>query len=271
MIVLSMVLPFSHWILAGLLAAMIVAIAFKLRSLSLSGAVAAVLLGTVIVGTGGWWCGVILVAFFFSSSLLSRSSPNRQARGSRRDWVQVLANGWGLLFGCALFAITGWQPWLGFGIGAIAAATADTWSSELGRRNPSPPRLITTGKVVEPGRSGAISLYGTVASILGAAFIALLGASFGLSNPLTEVEGSTSLFLGITIAGISGSVVDSLLGATFQEQRWCELCNKATEQNPHHCGSETRYLRGVSGFNNDVVNTLCVLAGALIGMVWSIL
>lgn len=265
-----MIQPLPHWILAAILASIVVYVAFHLQKLSRSGAVTAIVLGTVIVGAGGWWPGIILVVFFTSSSLLSRSD-HHQARGSRRDWVQVISNGWGLLLGCVLYAVSDWTPWLLFGIGAVAAATADTWSSELGRRNPSPPRLITNGRVVPAGTSGAITLSGSLAALAGAALIAGVAALAIASGSLTLESDATAVWAGITTAGIGGAMLDSLLGATIQEQRWCNSCNMPTEANPHRCGSETLHTTGIAGFNNDVVNMSCVLTGALIGLISGIL
>ena len=268
-----MLQPFSQWILAAILATTVVAVAHRMQRLSPSGAVSAALLGTIIVGTGGWLPGVVLVSFFVSSSLLSASSDSThtQARGSRRDWIQVLANGWGMLLGCLLFAITGWTPWLLFGVGAVAAATADTWSSELGRKSSSPPRLITTGKIVAPGTSGAISLYGSLAAVGGAAMIALI-AAVAIWLRLFDLDTApTRVLIAITLAGVGGAMLDSVLGATVQEQRWCDSCGKATEANPHRCGAATRQIDGLTGFSNDVVNIICVLTGALIGLVSGIL
>ena len=259
-----------QWISAAALAATVVAAAYRLRRLSLSGAVAAMILGTMIVGTGGWWPGIILVAFFVTSSLLSRSDTN-QARGAMRDWVQVLANGWGMLLGCLLYAATNWEPWLLFGFGAIAAASADTWSSELGRRSTSPPRLVTSGKIVTAGTSGAVSVVGTMASVAGAALVGIIAYIAMASGTLHLNRHAFVVLLGVTLAGMAGGFVDSLLGATVQERRWCDLCNKATEANPHRCGAQTRQVGGIARFNNDVVNMICVLTGALVALVSGIL
>lgn len=254
--------PSSTWIIATLLALLIVALAWRMRALNASGAIAAVLLGTVVVGSGGWWPGIILVTFFVTSSLLSRIGRDTdQARGSRRDWVQVLANGWPILIGSIVYAVTGNDIWLLFGVGGIAAATADTWSSELGKLSTSPPRLIMNGECVPPGTSGAISLVGTLASIAGAMLIgALAGFAYGIGT-----------FIGITIAGIVGGLVDSLLGATVQERRYCDTCDKPTEANPHRCGNPTRFVGGIRFINNDVVNMACVFSGAIIGTLSGIL
>lgn len=264
-----MTLPFNQWIAALLLAIAIGGIAFRLRALAPSGAIAATLLGAIVVGTGGWWMGTILVAFFATSSLLSKLSlatSLRQARGDRRDWIQVAANGWGILSGCLAYALTGWTPWLLFGVGAIAAATADTWSSEIGRTSPTPPRLVTNWHTVPRGTSGAVSGRGLLASLLGALFIAILAGLGGIGSSSAPVA-----IIGVSLAGFAGGLLDSLLGATIQEQRWCDSCRVRTEQNPHGCGTTTRHIAGIRGFNNDVVNMLCVLGGALIGLVSGIL
>lgn len=266
----GMIQSAEQWILAAVLAGIVVAIALALRKLSRSGAAAALLLGTLVVGCGGWWPGIILVVFFATSSFISNNGGT-QARGSRRDWVQVFANGWALLLGCVLFAVTGWQPWLLFGMGALAAANADTWSSELGRLSASPPRLITTGKIVPPGTSGAITKRGSTAAIAGAFLIAMLAAFAVATGSVATDSNPLAVLIGITLGGISGGMLDSLLGATIQEQRWCDNCERTTEANPHHCGTVTRHINGIAGFNNDVVNMLCVLSGALIGLVSGIL
>lgn len=268
-----MIQAHTHWFLAAALAILISAAARHLRALSTSGFVAASLLGTTVVIAGGWWPGVILVVFFASSSLVSR--PYRvdyaQVRGSRRNWIQVLANGWGLLIGCVLFATTSWVPWLLFGIGSICAATADTWSSEVGRTSHTPPRLITNLRVVQPGQSGAISARGTIAAILGAMLIASVTWVGVFTGALPIQMPGFLIISGLLLAGVVGGLVDSFLGATLQEQRYCDACQLLTESNPHRCGTATTHVTGITGFNNDIVNALCVLSGALLGLLSGIL
>jgi len=88
-------------VLLGLiLAVMISLLAYFAGALSVSGAVAAAVLGAVVFGLGGIPWAIVLLAFFISSSGLSRLSGKRKtalnekySKSSRRDAAQVLANG----------------------------------------------------------------------------------------------------------------------------------------------------------------------------------
>ncbi|MCJ7623528.1 MAG: DUF92 domain-containing protein, partial [Anaerolineaceae bacterium] len=249
-------------ILIGFLTALLISIAARrAKALSHSGAVAAAILGTVIFGLGGTGWAATLLGFFISSSALSRllsgektSLNEKFSKDSTRDASQVFANGGiaGLMvLAQLLFPETDW-PWIGF-TGALAAANADTWSTELGVLSTKSPRLITTGKSVERGTSGGITLTGTLASLGGGLLIALL---LGV----------------ISLAGLTGSLVDSLLGATVQAIYLCPVCAKETEHHPTHtCGSETILKRGWSWLNNDLVNTFCTLSGACAGILLRLL
>jgi uncharacterized membrane protein len=71
----------------------------------------------------------------------------------------------------------------------------------------------------------------------------------------------------ITLAGLIGSLADSLLGATIQAIYRCPSCNKETERYPvHTCGSQTQLVRGYSWLDNDWVNTACALVGGVLGL-----
>jgi uncharacterized protein (TIGR00297 family) len=244
---------------AGTLAAAIVAAAAKRGgALSTSGAVAAALIGGAVVGGQGIRGGAALVAFFASSSLLGRVPHSRevaeQHRGNERDAVQVLANG-GVAALLALAAGKNCQnPALhaAYG-GAVATAAADTWATEIGSRWGGTPRSITSFRPVAPGASGGVTPAGLAA---GAAFIA---AVLGL-RPTRNPE---SLGVAIAVGGVAGTLADSLLGATIQEVRWCEVCRQETEALVHRCGALTRPLRGRPWCNNDTVNALATTVGAL--------
>jgi uncharacterized membrane protein len=137
-------------------------------------------------------------------------------------------------------------------VGALAAATADTWATEIGTLFGGTPRAPLTLRPVPPGTSGGMSAAGTAAMIAGALFIALAARALALTDALAVV----------TLAGCVGAMVDTLLGATLQERRWCDACGRATECRRHHCGADTRLAGGLTVMDNDAVNVLATLTGA---------
>jgi uncharacterized protein (TIGR00297 family) len=99
-------------------------------------------------------------------------------------------------------------------LAALAEATADTISSEIGQGIASPAFLITNLRRVPAGTDGAVSLAGTFAGVLGAAIVILAG----LPRPFW---GMTPLFFfAIFFAAIAGLFFDSLLGATLERRGW---------------------------------------------------
>lgn len=260
-------------LLGGTAAAVAVALlAYRRRSLAPSGAIAAVPVGATVVWGLGWWAGFVLVLFFVSSSALSRLQAPRPAadtiavRGSRRDAVQVLANGGVPALAALLAALApeAAQPLLFAAFaGSVAAATADTWATELGRFSPGPPRLVVGGRLVPPGTSGGVTLVGTGAALAGAALIAA-ATTAGVAADWA-VGSWRAAFLGTAVAGAVGSLLDSVLGATVQAAYRCPVCAEPTEHRRHRCGSPTRLVRGHAAVTNDAVNAAAVATGALLG------
>lgn len=249
--------------------------AWRMNGLSISGAWAAAIMGTVIFGLGGVSWALVTLTFFISSTLLSRMFTRRKnnlgekfAKGSRRDWGQVLANGglgMILVMVQAAFPTQTW-PWMAF-IGAMATVNADTWATEIGVLSRSAPRLATTGKVVERGTSGGVTVLGIAATIAGGALVGLVASV--LSH---EVEYQLGLAVG-ALAGLAGSLLDSVLGARFQAIYYCPKDNTETEQHPlHRCGTPTSLIRGWRWLNNDMVNFISSVFGAVVAMsIWQLL
>ena len=254
--------------LIGFILALIIAyLAYRVHSLNQSGALAATIVGTIVFGIGGWQWAVLLLTFFITSSALSRLFKKRKhgldekfSKGHERDAGQVFGNG-GLATAFVLVhflypeSIIGW---VGFAA-ALAAVNADTWATELGVLNPTPPIMITDiRKRVEKGTSGGISIFGTFASLLGAAIIAL---------PASFFTGNWSLLPIITLAGLFGSLFDSLLGATVQAMYYCPTDKKETEKHPlHTCGTQTVHIRGWKWLDNDWVNFACGAFGVIVAL-----
>jgi uncharacterized protein (TIGR00297 family) len=255
----------------GFICAVIIAfVAYRAKSLSRSGAWAALAEGTIIFGLGGWPWAALLLAFFVSSSALTRAFAKRKAtlnekfdKGGQRDLGQVLANGGvaSIFAGLHLFFPHAAWTWMAFAA-SLAAVNADTWATELGVLNPSRPRLITNWKPVERGTSGGISVFGTLAATGGAALIAILAGLVRPSGAFWTVTGVAIL------GGLLGSLFDSLLGATVQAIYRCPQCDKETEKHPlHTCGTQTVQVRGWKWLNNDMVNVGCAVVGAVVGVV----
>jgi len=114
-------------------------------------------------------------------------------------------------------------------LAAMAEATADTVSSELGQVLGGQPRLITTFRRVSPGTDGGITIIGTLLGCLAALIVVLIGASV---LALPRLDAAIAL-----AAAIAGLFIDSYLGAVPERAGW---------------------------LNNDAVNALSTLAAALI-------
>jgi len=259
-------------IVFGFILAIIVAtLAYRAHSLSRSGAVAASFVGTIIFGVGGWQWAILLLTFFITSSGLSRAFKQRKqdlnekfSKGHERDAGQVFGNGGVATLFVMIHALypESMVGWVGFAA-SLAAVNADTWATELGVLNPTPPRMITDlKKRVEKGTSGGISLWGTVASLLGSSVIALLAVLLSPTGILT-----TAHWFLITFAGLAGSLFDSFLGATVQAMYFCPTDKKETEKHPlHTCGMETIHIRGWKWLDNDWVNFACGAFGVMIAL-----
>lgn len=168
---------------------------------------------------GGGYTGITLLTLFFvlSSWATGRGLNKKQALGFAeankgcRTAGQVFANG-------GLAAITGALAWHFpssahilqlMMAGSLAAATADTISSELGTVLGRRFYNVVTFKKDKRGFDGVISLEGTLAGAGGCVMIALV---YGIS------QGWSKELIWIIIAGITGNFIDSLLGATLERK-----------------------------------------------------
>lgn len=246
-------------------------LAYQRHSLSQSGIIGAVLTGTLTVMAGWAWAAGLL-AFFLSSSLLSKLGESRKAtaraqfsRGEQRDFWQVMANGAVAALIALLYLVTD-EPklWVLY-LGALAAVNADTWATEIGTLSRQAPRSFLTLKPVQRGISGGVTVVGTLGSLGGAFFIALVGVVLGENR--TD-WGEPALLGVVTLAGFAGSLVDSLLGATVQAMYWCADKETFTEKNVCASGQPAELRRGVRWINNDVVNLCAGVVG--IGVVISL-
>lgn len=227
---------------------------YRENSLTFSGAVFAFIVGLSIylgLGVGGL---LLLGIFFVSSSFWSKYKSNMKtkteeklAKGTRRDGRQVLANGCMASILSIFFYFTKNPIWIfGFAV-AIASSNSDTWASEIGVLSRENPISIRNMKRIEKGTSGAVSILGSVAGFLGSFLIGFF--SFFIFHL------DFALCMAITFWGFAGNLIDTLLGAFFQQLYVCDICGIETEKKIH-CHRPTMKLKGFTRFDNDMVNFL---------------
>ncbi len=221
----------ARWWIGTILSLAVALGAWRVGALTRSGATAAAVVGILVVAFGGWPMAALLVLFFVTSSAWTRWHAPQKSHPEHshgRSAVQVWANGT-IAAGLAVWSGLVPAPWIGTAFAAaIAAATADTWATELGLLSSRPPRMITSGRLVAPGQSGGVTVLGTLGGIVGAAVIGV-AAVWGLRVP----------FVPVWVGGSLAMAIDSVLGATIEGRaRWLD---------------------------NNAVNFLTTAAGALVG------
>ncbi|KAJ8640597.1 hypothetical protein MRB53_017291 [Persea americana] len=115
----------------------------------------------------------------------------------------------------------------GIATALYACCNGDTWSSELGMLSDAQPRLITTFKPVRKGTNGGVTTTGLVAA---------------------------------AAAGLCGSLIDSVLGATVQFSGFCTIRNKVVGKP----GPTVRRISGMSILDNNGVNLVSVCLTTLL-------
>uniref|UniRef100_A0A0D6R8Q3 DUF92 domain-containing protein n=1 Tax=Araucaria cunninghamii TaxID=56994 RepID=A0A0D6R8Q3_ARACU len=264
------------------LASLIAAWAVRRKSLSLSGGFA----GFIVMAAtlmASYRFGALLLVFFFTSSKLTKLGAEKKRErdvdfkeGGQRDWLQVLMNSsiaTALALGVAY--LTGWNDrcldaekaslvtgLIGGILGHYACCNGDTWSSEVGILSSSQPRLITTLKHVPPGTNGAVTIAGLLAAAAGGAMVGLTFVLTGLLT--TRCEGRLALkqllaFPIATFAGLFGSVVDSVLGATVQYSGYCAVRKKVVGRP----GPTVKRISGQNILSNNGVNFVAILLTTL--------
>jgi uncharacterized protein (TIGR00297 family) len=201
----------------------------------------------------------VLFAFFLPSVALTRLGARRKAslvdidKRKARDARQVLANGGAAAAAAIAYAFTHSPVAAAAFAGAFAAAAADTFGTELGTLAGAAPRSIVSLRPVARGLSGGVTVPGTIAEIAGAFVVALCAWPLGVAA-----------WWIVAIGGVAGAIADSVAGATVQALRYCSRCERYCEIDPHVCGSSAPIVRGLRAIDNDAVNAIATIAGALI-------
>jgi uncharacterized protein (TIGR00297 family) len=181
------------------------------RGVNWSGALAGWAVAFVLAASG-WRLFVILLLVFAVTLAATRTGKRRKQElrtaesPTGRTAAQVMAN-----LGVAMLAVTFTFPcFVVLALAALAEAAADTSSSEIGMAFPGRTVLLTTGKRVESGIDGGISLVGSTAAVGAALMIAVPALALQLVNPLQVLI--------VVVAGVAGMLFDSFLGAVFERK-----------------------------------------------------
>lgn len=178
-------------------------ISSRKKLLNNNGIIFADIVGLLIFFGGGSIAFLVLVVFYIAAILATLLSKMGGKKHEQRTSSNILANSAAAIV--ALFL----GQFIAF-FGAISAALSDTVSSEVGMLSKTKPVLITNLKQVDHGTDGGITLLGTAAGFIAALLIGII--YFLTVNP------SITTLLIITLAGLFGSIIDSLLGAIFERK-----------------------------------------------------
>lgn len=242
-----------NYIVPIILTPLIIVFSLKKNALTVSGVLAAILLDVVVsvcLKNKGF---ILLLAFFAIGVLVdkvkkryNKAEQNIEKRGSKRDAVQVFANGLVPMFCAIIYFVTTDKIFAICYVAALAEALADTASSGIGvfsKFTFDPFRM----KKCEKGISGGMSILGTVASLLGAIIIAIIALAMKFI--------SFSEALMVVLAGFLGAFFDSFIGSILQVKYKCMICGKITERE-EHCSTPSLPYSGIKFITNDTVN-LC--------------
>lgn len=261
----------------------------KKKSLDLTGAIAAVIVGFILTLSNLCFFASC-ITFFLTSSKLTRFKSDIKEKieddfkkGGQRNWIQVFCNG-GIPTLLALFYMID----VGIGehaidyakdftasvlsvavLGSFACSCGDTWASEIGTVISSHvPVLITTFSKVPVGTNGGITITGTIASILGGTMIGLAYFITLLTlltiRRIIAVPPQWPVILIGCLGGFLGSMFDSILGATLQYSGYCSV-KKCVVHKP---SPTVKHISGRAILDNHAVNFVsCLLTSVVMPII----
>lgn len=229
-------------------------LAVKLKSLKPDGAMAAVLMGLIlIISPEPIWAAPAIVLFVVGT-LLSKMPGNIEKESNARNAIQVLANGGVPTVLLMCFFAADNVGCLIASLAGFAAALSDTASSEIGTRYKQKTYSILSFSKVPVGLSGGVTAFGLFAGLV---------FSFLMAATALNISHHINLFVFAIIgtAGFVGNLVDSIVGDIWQI-KYLENAQANWSDNPN---SEVFETRGHPFITNDIVNFIAVSTSSLIG------
>jgi uncharacterized protein (TIGR00297 family) len=190
------------------------------RAVDTAGALSAALVGAAVTGGLGFAGLAVMGAFFVTGTAATRlgyadkaSRGIAQERGGLRGARSVWANGGVPALLALAAAAAAWPlPWIAAYAAGVASAAADTGSSEVGKAWGRRTFLLPSLRRVAAGTEGGVSVAGTLGGLVCAAVVTATGAAAGLYE--------WTLAAPLALAGLSGSVAESLVGPAVARRGW---------------------------------------------------
>ena len=256
-VLFSLQWPWSLVAVAFILAVVAI-LAYVARSLDAGGALCAFVMGVTVLWTTRFAGFLLFMLFFISCNIVGkiskrlrakdRSSEIREKKGSRRDIMQVVANGLMATLAALLWFFTSKTAALVMFGAAVAEATSDTFAGEVGKLSKKSPVSILTMRQVPKGMSGGVTALGMVGAALSAFVIALFWyVSF---SGVSFYEAAL-----VWVLGFAGAVIDSYLGAGVQALYYDPETGEFTEKEERD-GRRLELSRGIRWIDNDMVNLM---------------
>ncbi|KAK0057635.1 transmembrane protein 19 [Biomphalaria pfeifferi] len=247
------------------------------KSLNHSGAIAGIVVGFLLTISGLRFMVSLLVFFIFASKATKFKSARKRKfevefkEGGQRNWIQVVSNGGPAAVLAILYLLevgsidvpinfskTYSASWYALSVmAALASSCGDTFSSEIGSAvGSSDPVHILKLKRVPRGTNGGVSLYGTLSSIIGGGIVGLGFyitelVIFSSDNLLDSPKQWPVVCYG-ALAGVIGSLIDSILGASLQYSGKHKKYGFIVE----YKGPDVEDISGREILNNHSVNVL---------------
>lgn len=201
----------EEWGIAGIVLVLILFLSLRKKLLDPLGIISGCIVSIYTAYQGGLGSFLAIILFFLVGEFVTRAIRNRYHRKEhgQRSLVNIVGN-----IGPALIALT-INP-ISFNVmffASLSAAFADTLSSEIGVLSREKPLMITTLRPAQAGEDGAVSILGFAGAAVGALLFGILG--YVLTGHLIW---AAILFL----AGMIGTIFDSLVGATLQKSGWTD-------------------------------------------------